>query len=253
MALPYLRSSSGSGKMLVLVHGYLGGSAQWQGQIAAFSATHDVIAPNLPGFGQAAHLPGPGSIADFADAVMDCLDALGIRRFSLLGHSMGGMIAQDIAKRYADRLVGLVLYGTGPLGLMPDRFEPIETSIARLEREGVQATADRISATWFRGGMAASGYAATRDIARLAHPQAAHGALIAMRDWDGRKNLVNIDLPCRIIWGDQDRSYRWPQVNELWTSIPNAGLATIAGASHAAHAEKPSLFNAIVQDFLNPT
>ncbi|MDP3527308.1 MAG: alpha/beta fold hydrolase [Hoeflea sp.] len=235
----------------MLVHGYLGGSAQWQEQIYAFGATHDVIAPNLPGFGQAAHLPGPARIEDFADAVMDCLEALGIARFTLLGHSMGGMIVQDVAKRHADRLEGLLLYGTGPLGLMPDRFEPIETSMARLERDGLQATADRISATWFRDGMAASGYAATRDIARLAHPQAARSALMAMRDWDGRAALAHIDVPCRIIWGDQDRSYRWPQVNALWTGIPKAGLATIAGASHAAHAEKPMLFNAIVQDFLH--
>jgi pimeloyl-ACP methyl ester carboxylesterase len=249
MALPYLRA--GCGKPLVLVHGYLGGSAQWQTQIDAFAATHDVIAPDLPGFGQAAHLLGPARIEDFADAVMHCLQALGIGRFSLLGHSMGGMIVQDIAKRHADRLEGLVLYGTGPLGLMPDRFEPIETSMARLERDGVQATADRISATWFRDGTAAHGYPATRDIARLAHPQAARNALLAMRDWDGRAALSQIDVPCRIIWGDQDRSYRWPQVHALWTGIPKAGLSTIAGASHAAHAEKPVLFNAIVQDFLH--
>lgn len=249
MTLPYLRA--GAGKPLVLVHGYLGGSAQWQDQIDAFSPTHDVIAPGLPGFGQAAHLPGPARIGDFADAVMECIDALGIERFTLLGHSMGGMIVQDIAARHGDRLEGLVLYGTGPLGLMPDRFEPIETSMARLESDGVQATADRISATWFRAGMAASGYAATRDIARLAHPQAAKNALMAMRDWDGRDALAHIDTPCRILWGDQDRSYRWPQVNALWNGINGAELATIPGASHAAHVEKPLLFNAIVQDFLN--
>ena len=249
MDLPYLRA--GAGKPLVLVHGYLGGSAQWQGQIDALSPTHDVIAPGLPGFGLAAHLPGPARIADFADAVMDCIDALGIGRFTLLGHSMGGMIVQQIAARHGDRLDGLVLYGTGPLGLMPDRFEPIETSMARLEADGVQATADRISATWFRDGMAASGYAATRDIARLAHPQAAQSALMAMREWDGRDALAHIDMPCRILWGDQDRSYRWPQVNALWNGIPGAELATIPGASHAAHIEKPTLFNSIVLDFLH--
>ena len=249
MTLPYLRA--GAGKPLVLVHGYLGGSAQWQDQIDAFSLTHDVIAPGLPGFGQAAHLPGPARIVDFADAVMDCIDALRIGRFTLLGHSMGGMIVQNIAVRHRDRLEGLVLYGTGPLGLMPDRFERIETSMARLEVDGVSATADRISATWFQNGIAASGYAATRDIARLAHPQAAQSALMAMRDWDGRDALAHINMPCRILWGDQDRSYRWPQVHALWNGIPGAELATIPGASHAAHIEKPLLFNSIVRDFLD--
>jgi len=249
MDLPYRRA--GAGAPLVLVHGYLGGSAQWSAQMAAFSATHDVIAPDLPGFGQSAFLPGESRIADFAAAVMDCVDRLGIETFTLLGHSMGGMIVQEIAAHHTGRIDGLVLYGTGPLGLMPDRFEPIETSMARLKSEGVRATADRISATWFRDGTDGHGYPTTRGIARQANPQAAENALIAMRDWDGRDTLSRIDMRCRIIWGDQDRSYRWPQVNALWAGIPRTELAVIPGASHAAHMEKPDMFNALVQDFLD--
>lgn len=248
MDLPYRRA--GAGAPLVLVHGYLGGSAQWQAQIAALSATHDVIAPDLPGFGRGAHLPGPSRTADFAAAVMRCLDRLGVASFTLLGHSMGGMIAQEIAAHHPRRVNALVLYGTGPLGLMPDRFEPIETSIARLEADGVQATADRISATWFRDGASAKGYGSTRDIARLANPDAARNALIAMRDWDGRSALQDLSMPCRIIWGDQDRSYRWPQPQSLWQSIAGAELCVIPAASHAVHVEKPDLFNAVLHDFL---
>ncbi len=241
---------AGSGQVLVLVHGYLGGSAQWQDQLAGFRSSHDVIAPDLPGFGQSSDLPGPSRIADFADAVMACLSELGVERFTLLGHSMGGMIVQEIAARHGNRLDGLVLYGTGPLGLMPDRFEPIETSMARLDDEGVAATADRISATWFVGGEEARGYPLTRDIARMADPLAARNALFAMRDWDGRGALQSLRVPCRIIWGDRDRSYRWPQVSHLWTHIPHAELAVIPGASHAAHLEKPMIFQSMLADFL---
>ncbi len=251
VVLPYLRA--GAGKPLVLVHGYLGGSAQWQHQIAAFCRTHDVIAPDLPGFGEAAALSGPARIADFASAVMQCIDGLGVRSFTLLGHSMGGMIVQEIAARHGSRIDALVLYGTGPLGLMPDRFEPIETSMARLCAEGITATADRISATWFRDGTAAPGYIPTRDIARVADPDAARNALIAMRDWDGRDALRKFPMRCRILWGDQDRSYRWPQIDALWTEISNVELGVIPGASHAAHMEKPRLFNMMLQDFLGST
>lgn len=248
MGLPYLRA--GSGKPLVLVHGYLGGAAQWQDQLSDLAATHDVIAPDLPGFAQAADQAGPSRIADFASAVMTCIDQLGIGNFTLLGHSMGGMIAQEIAAQHGARIDALVLYGTGPLGLMPDRFEAIETSIARLDADGVPATADRISATWFRDGAAATGYGATRDIARLADPQAAHNALLAMRDWDGRDALARFNMPCRILWGDQDKSYRWPQIDALWKGIRGSELAVVPGASHAVHMEKPALFNALIQDFL---
>ena len=236
---------------MVLVHGYLGGSAQWKNQLAVFSKTHDVIAPDLPGFGQAASLPGPSSIRDFASAVISCIDKLGIGNFTLLGHSMGGMIVQEIAKQHGDRIDSLVLYGTGPLGRMPDRFEPIEISMARLHADGVTATADRISSTWFLRGGAAPGYMSTRNIARMAHHAAAHNALIAMRDWDGRDALEQLCMRCLILWGDQDRSYLWPQVSALWHGIPRAELAVIPGASHAVHMEKPDLFNAMVQDFLS--
>lgn len=251
MGLAYRRA--GQGPILVLVHGYLGGSAQWQDQFSAFSRSHDVIAPDLPGFGQSKALSGPARIADFADAVMACLAELEVGRFTLLGHSMGGMIVQEIAARHGDRLDGLVLYGTGPIGLMPDRFEPIETSMARLKTEGVAATADRISATWFREGKDAHGYGLTREIARMANPEAARNALLAMRDWDGRDALTSLRMRCRIIWGDQDRSYRWPQIAQLWTSIPKAQLAVIPEASHAAHLEKPTVFQTLLEDFLRAT
>ena len=249
MAPPCLRA--GAGMPLVLVHGYLGGSAQWRDQLAAFAPTHDVIAPDLPGFGAASALPGPATIAGFAAAVIACLDGLGVGRFALLGHSMGGMIAQEIAARHGDRIERLALYGTGPLGRMPDRFEPLEASMARLDAEGVAPTADRIAATWFRDGARAPGYGPTRDLARMAGALAARNALAAMRDWDGRARLEGFRMPCRILWGDQDRSYRWPQVAALWRGIAGAELAVVPAASHAVHLEKPVIFNALVQDFLS--
>ncbi len=249
MDLPCRRE--GSGPPLVLVHGYLGGSAQWQAQIAAMAGGHEVIAPDLPGFGEASFLPSPDRIGGFAEAVTGCLDRLGIGRFALLGHSMGGMIVQEMAARLGERVQRLILYGTGPLGLMPERFEPLETSMARLASDGVAATADRISATWFLRGAAAPGYPATRDIARRASPEAARNALCAMRDWDGRPALAKLRMPVRIIWGDRDRSYRWPQVAALWEGIAGADLAVVPAASHAVHMEKPALFNALVLDFLS--
>lgn len=246
--LPCLRA--GEGRPLVLVHGYLGGSRQWRDQLAALASHHHVIALDLPGFGAAAALPGPDTIAGFAAAVTGFVDRLGIGRFSLLGHSMGGMIAQEIAARQGDRLERLILYGTGPLGRMPDRFEPLEVSMHRLAADGVQATADRICATWFRDGERAIGYPLTREIGRMASAQAARGALAAMQGWDGRAALAGFRMPCRIIWGDQDRSYRWPQVDALWQGIEGAELGVVPGASHAAHMENPTLFNAMLRDFL---
>jgi pimeloyl-ACP methyl ester carboxylesterase len=242
---------AGKGPPLVLVHGYLGGSAQWEAEIAQFSDRYDVIAPDLPGFGDASAEPGCDSIGAMADSVLALLDHLGIEEFILMGHSMGGMIAQEMAAKAPDRVSKLILYGTGPLGLMPDRFEPIKLSRERLCSDGVGKTIERIGATWFRRGDAAAGFPVVRQIGAGANPEAALAALDAMADWDGRPALKSLEMPTLVVWGHDDRSYRWPQVESLWKNLPNATLSVIPGAAHAAHLEKPKLFQAIVEDFLS--
>lgn len=247
--LPYRRA--GQGIPLVLVHGYLGGSAQWQSEIDHFRDRFDVIAPDLPGFGDASGEAGCDRIGDMADRVIGLLDQLGIDAFILLGHSMGGMIAQEMAARAAPRISKLILYGTGPLGLMPDRFEPIKLSRERLDKDGVEKTIDRIGATWFRHGSASAGFPLIAQIGAQANRQAALAALDAMADWDGRPALGTLNMPTLVVWGHEDQSYRWPQVETLWKGLPNATLSVIPGASHAAHLEKPRIFRAILEDFLS--
>lgn len=248
--LPHRRA--GSGPALVLVHGYLGGSAQWAVEIARFADHFDVIAPDLPGFGAAADRPPCRSIAELAAAVTGLLDDLGVERFTLLGHSMGGMIAQQAAAASPGRIERLVLYGTGPLGLMPDRFEPIDVSRERLKAEGVARTIRRIGATWFSSDREPRGLDMLVRIGARASEAAALAGLDAMQGWDGRGALSSLSMPALVLWGDGDRSYRWPQVEALWKGLPNARLAVIPGVSHAAHLEKPALFHALLTDFLLP-
>ncbi len=238
---------------MVLVHGYLGGAAQWTNEIEAFSKDFDVVAPNLPGFGTAGHLDGCDTITGMALAVLELLDQLEVAEFILMGHSMGGMIAQEMAAIRPDSVQKLVLYGTGPLGLMPDRFEPITVSRERLQSDGVAKTIARIGATWFKAEKAAAGYPVLTEIGAQASPQAALAALGAMASWDGRKALAGLTMPTLVIWGDSDKSYRWPQVESLWTNIPEVQLSVVPGTAHAVHLEKPTLFHSIVSDFLQAT
>lgn len=241
---------AGSGTPLVLVHGFLGGSQQWLPEIAVLSPLFDVIAPDLPGFGAACDAAGCASIEEMADSVIALLDSVDIGSFSLLGHSMGGMVAQDIARKVPERVARLMLHATGALGLMPDRFEPIETSKQRLDDDGISSTSARIVATWFVDGADATGYTSLAAIGASANPAAALSALDAMAAWDGRAHLDALTMPTLVIWGEKDRSYRWPQIELLWRTLPNAGLAVIPWAAHAAHLEKPTVFRAFLADFL---
>ncbi len=244
---------AGAGPALVFVHGYLGGSAQWQGQIDRYARFFDVIAPDLPGFGDAAHLTSPDRIEGHACRLIALLDELGVDRFRLVGHSMGGMIVQEMARMAAPRIERLVLYGTGPLGVMPDRFEPIAISRKRVSADGVPATARRISATWFLDGEKAPGHAAAAALGEPVSLQAAIAGLDAMEAWDGRDGLSGIAIPTLILWGDRDRSYGWSQPEALWRGIANSRLAVVPGCAHMVHVEKPEIFDAILSDFLLET
>lgn len=246
--LPHRRA--GAGVPLVLVHGYLGGSQQWAQEIEHFRTHFDVIAPDLPGFAQASELHACNRIEGMADAVIALLNDLQVADFILLGHSMGGMIAQEMASKIGNRVRALILYGTGPVGLLPDRFEPISVSRERLIAEGVEKTSRRISATWFRDGERATGFELVAGIGSATSREAALAGLDAMAHWDGRSTLKALTMPTLILWGELDQSYRWNQIELLWRTIPNAQLAVIPGASHATNLEKPHLFNAVIEDFL---
>ena len=99
----------GSGPPLVLQHGFLGGAGDWLPLFATFGRHFDVIAPDFPGFAGSGAIEAPDSVAGFADALLGLLDELGIERTTLLGHSMGSMVALQIALDHPDRLERLVL------------------------------------------------------------------------------------------------------------------------------------------------
>ena len=237
---------------LVFVHGYLGGSPQWAPQVDAFSDRFRVVTPDLPGFGLNQSMTAPESIRGFANYVLDDLKRQGVDRFHLVGHSMGGMIVQEMIALAPDRVDRLVLYGTGPIGLMPGRFEPIDESRRKLNEEGVEQTARRIAATWFLRGETSAGYQTCADLAIMASLQSALAGLSAMESWSGVAALPKVSSPTLILWGDGDRAYQWSQVEKLWQNIADAQLAVIPNCSHAVHLENTRIFNAMLMDFLSP-
>lgn len=234
---------------LVLVHGFMGGSHQWTLQ-EPLGATRPLIVVDLPGFGRNADLEPINSIGDFAARVLAEVSRRGVERFDLLGHSMGGMIVQEMVRQVPTRVGRLVLYGTGPMGDLPQRFESIETSRQRAVDDGAEATARRISATWFREREAAPEYPGCAAIAARCTLPAILAGLEAMGAWNGEADLRSIASPTLILWGDGDRTYPWSQVEMLWRSIPDSRLAVVPDCAHAVHSENAPLFNLLVEGFL---
>ena len=241
---------AGSGQPLVLVHGYFGGAGHWAEQIAYFKNKYDVIAVNLAGFGDSAHLTAPDSIDDHAALIWHTLDQLGIDRIYLLGHSMGGMIVQQMTAMQPERVLKLVAYGTGPIGALPGRFETLDESRRRLAEDGTEATMRRIAATWFVDGKEAAGYQVCVAEGKKATLQASLASLDAWEKWDGTEALAFIQTPTLVMWGEKDKSYPIGQLRALRSGLQNSRFALMHRCSHAAHLENPDAFHAYLGTFL---
>ena len=240
----------GSGTPLVLVHGFLGSSDMWSPQIKFFKDNFRVIAPALPGFGKSNAIDSCNSIKCMASAILNLLEKKKIKNFNLLGHSMGGMIVQEMTKLAGNKILKLICYGTGPRGNIPGRFETIDQSREKLKINGLKDTAHRIAKTWFIEEEKAKHFYLCEEAGKQTSIEAADNGLVAMKNWSGIENLKNIKNETLIIWGDQDRAYNFNQVETLNDNIPNSDLKIIKDCSHNVHLEKPEEFNAVVEEFL---
>ena len=240
----------GSGTPLVLVHGFLGSSEMWTLQTDFFKRSFRVLAPALPGFGKSNKVNSCNSIEGMAKSILASLEKKKIKRFYLLGHSMGGMIVQEMVKLAGEKIIKLVCYGTGPRGNIPGRFETIDVSREKLKTNGLDNTAYRIAKTWFIEGNKSKYFYLCEEAGKQTSLEAADNGLVAMKNWNGVTNLKNIKIETLIVWGDQDKAYNFNQVKTLNDNIPNSDLKVMKGCSHNAHLEKPDEFNTIVEEFL---
>ena len=241
---------TGNGTPLVLVHGFLGSSEMWSPQINFFKDNFRVIAPALPGFGKSKDIHSCNTIECMAKSILDFLENKEIKSFNLLGHSMGGMIVQEMAKIAGDKILKLICYGTGPRGNIPGRFETIDQSRKKLKIDGLKDTAYRIAKTWFIEEEKAKYFYLCEEAGKQTSIEATDNGLIAMKNWDGVENLKNIKNETLIVWGDKDKAYNFDQVETLNNNIPNSDLKIIKGCSHNVHLEKPDKFNRVVEEFL---
>jgi len=240
----------GEGFPLVLVHGYLGSSEMWSLQRNFLSKYCRVISPALPGFGESYNAKSLNSINDMARFVIDIVDEKKIDKFNLLGHSMGGMIVQEIAKITSNRINKLICFATGSIGEIPGRFESIDETRQRLKEEGAEISFSRVPKKWFVKGNQDKNYHLCEKAVQNVLLKTADDALIAMKNWSGIENLKNIKNETLIIWGDKDTSYNFDQVDTLNKNIINSKLEIFKDCSHNVHLEKPDEFNSLIKDFI---
>jgi len=241
----------GKGFPLILIHGFLGSSKMWEPQINFFKDHFRVITPDLPGFGKSNKAKSHNNIQSIANLLINCLEEKKIHRFHLLGHSMGGMIVQEMAKKKGDKISKLICYSTGPIGEMPGRFETVDESRENLKKNGLKTMARNIAKTWFVKGEDAKYFDVCIEAGTQTSMEAADNSLVAFKNWNGVDTLKNIKNETLIIWGDKDKSYNLTQAKTLEKNISNSSLVIFEGCAHNVHLEKIEEFNRTVFNFIN--
>ena len=241
----------GKGFPLVLLHGFLGSSKIWKPQIDFFKDHFRVITPDLPGFGKSNKAKLHKNIKSMSNLILECLKEKKINKFHLLGHSMGGMIVQEMAKKEGDKISKLICYSTGPRGEMPGRFETIDQSRENLKKKGLESTTRSIAKTWFTLGDKAKHFELCIQSGKETSIEAADNCLAVFKSWNGVDNLKHIKNETLIIWGDKDKSYNLTQAKTLEKNISNSSLVIFEGCAHNVHLEKIEEFNRTVFNFIN--
>jgi pimeloyl-ACP methyl ester carboxylesterase len=247
-------AESGAGpRRLLLVHGFTGAKEDftpWLDRLAELG--WHAVAPDLRGHG-ASSKPAEESAYSFgllADDVLGLADALGWDRFVLLGHSMGGMIAQFVACGATARLAGLILMDTahGPL----DNLDPglVEAAVSIVRSQGIGALADIVAER--QGPLATPAhrrlvaeqpdYAEFGDRKLRATSPGLYAAMAPVfpRAADRLENLRELPgtLPVLVIVGEQDQPFLAPS-ERMAAAIGNASLAVIPDAGHCPQFENP--------------
>jgi pimeloyl-ACP methyl ester carboxylesterase len=221
-----------SGAALLLVHGAGGTRATWPEALRRLPGRR-VLAVDLPGHG-ASPLPGERSVPDYVRRLLGLLDALGIARAAVGGHSMGGAIALGLALEAPERVAGLLLVGTGArLRITPAILQ------ASADPARAREVADVVAAASF-GAATPPGlreaYAAA--IAAVA-PGVLHGDFTACDTFDAMARLGAVRARARLVVGDEDRLTPPRYAAFLRASLPGEGLLAVLGAGHMVTWEAP--------------
>jgi pimeloyl-ACP methyl ester carboxylesterase len=244
----------GDGPAIVFVHGYPLDRTIWQHQVGALTGWRR-IAPDLRGFGLS-DAPDLGySMATWADDLAALLDALAVDRAVLCGHSMGGYIAFEFARRHRDRLRGLVLVATRAEADSAEGRKARDAAQGVAREQGAGAIADQMLERMLAPGAGDAMpqvVARVRDTMRGAPVSGIVGALGAMRDRADSTALLPTlaGIPALVVAGELDQLIPAASPRALADGIPGAVYSVIPGSGHLPPVEQPLATTRVLAEFL---
>src|SRR6266436_5751799 len=238
---------------LMFLHGIGGAARAWRGQLDFFKHRYRTIAWDMPGYGGSAPLPTV-SIAALAGALQDFLQQVGSTKPILVGHSIGGMIVQQLLAKHSRIASAIVLAQTSPAFGKPDgdwQKAFIEARLGPLDRgETLASLAPSLVKELVGDDPDAGGMELARDC-MASVPEATYRAtMLALMGFDLRGALKDIAVPTLVLSGSRDKNAPAPMMAKMASYIPYATYVELEGVGHLVNLERPATFNATLDLFL---
>jgi pimeloyl-ACP methyl ester carboxylesterase len=260
----------GRGPVLILVHGITNSSASWEPVLAQLATRFTVIAPDLLGHGDSAKPRGDYSLGANASLLRDFMLALGHERATIVGHSLGGGIAMQMAYQFPERVERLVLVASGGLGrqvtpmLRAVALPGAELVLPLLASQPLVGAGTRVGGWIERIGLRvgsditamAAGFASLQDIeARRAFVHTARSVIdIGGQRVNATDKLYLAEaVPTLILWGDKDPIIPARHGIRAHELMPGSRLQIFPGAGHFPHHDDPLGFTAAITGFVETT
>jgi 3-oxoadipate enol-lactonase len=247
----------GEGPAVVLVHAGVADSRMWEPQLRTFPASHRVVRVDLPGFGES---PFETDVVSYRGAIREALDGAGVEHAALVGTSLGGRSALELALDSPERVSALVLVGPGLDD--HDWSEQVEAfgaeEEAALQRGDLDAAVTANLRLWLAGPRRDLDAVdpQVRELVAEMQRQAfrlskGHDDLQADRlDPPASARLAEVQVPTLVLTGDEDVDDIHAIAERLQREISGAERATISDAAHLPSLERPDEFDRIVLAFL---
>jgi pimeloyl-ACP methyl ester carboxylesterase len=247
----------GAGPTLLMLHGIGGGNLAFAPQVESFAAAgYRAVAWDMPGYGHSAPIE-PYTFKGLAQSCVALIEGLQCGSVILLGHSMGGMVAQEVLARRPELVNRLILCGTSPAFGKPDgdwQRDFVAQRTAPLDAGQSMAEMAEALVPQMTGPAALpEGVALAKHCMAQVSPATYRRALQALVTFDRRANLPNIHVPTLLVAGEFDTNAPPAVMQKMAGQIAGSRQAELAGVGHLQNLEAPDAFDALVLDFLTGT
>jgi 3-oxoadipate enol-lactonase len=244
----------GGGPTVVLLHGIGGGHLSFAPQVESLASSgYRAIAWDMPGYGHSAPIE-PYTFKGLAESCVKLIESLKCDNVTLVGHSMGGMVAQEVVARRPDLVNKLVLCGTSASFGKPDgdwQQKFIAERTAPLDAGGTMAQlAETLVPQMIGPGSLPEGVKLAIHCMSLVPPATYRRALEALVTFDRRANLDRIDVPTLLVSGEHDRNAPSSVMKKMADAIPRSTFIEMRGVGHLQNLEAPDEFDGLLLNFL---